>query len=92
MDESRAAYEAAIRKYHEEEVTDEVRFVARELCVRAGKDPEKIVTCLHGSPMLRVGQGEYAMERYYVPAWANYADLAQSAIDAVRAWNVTRHR
>ncbi len=93
MDESRAAYEAAIRAYYEDEVTDEVKFVARELCLRdtrSAKDPDKIVTCLQGAPMSHEGRGEYAIEKYYVPAWVNYADLAQTAIDAVRAWNVGR--
>lgn len=96
MEEYRAAYEAAIREFHENEVMDEVKFIARELCVqdpRWGKsDPDMIVTSLQGCEMTRAPPGEYVMERYYVPAWVNYIRTAQTAIDAVRAWNATMEK
>ena len=96
MEEYRAAYEASIREFHEEAVMDEVKFVARELCTqdpRWGKgDPDRIVTSLQGCEMERAAPGEYVMEKYYVPAWVNYARAAQTAIDAVRVWDAARQQ
>ncbi len=92
VDTARAAYEAAIREFHEGCVTKEVQFVSRELCKRhsfrlAADDPDRIVTSLQGSPLEHAGLGEYAMGKYYVPVWVTYVDLARTCLSAAKKFN-----
>ncbi len=90
---ARAVYEASIREFYECTTPKDVMFFARKLCEgdwRTSTSCDEIVTHLQGSPMLRVGLGEFAIEKRYVPHWANYIVMARTMIVAAEEWNDRR--